>query len=485
MMKKVTIRSATFPSCYLRIDGTGVTSFTDPGSGIVNCQSFASEWETLMIENDPGAETFSIRSTGFEDVYLRLDAEGFTQAAASGGGVVNCQYTAQSYEKFRFSPQRDGTKAIASVKYPDVYLRMDGTTGVVNCQVCHHGVGPWEKFIVSEFNQGLAREELEEAIAKYGPILQLHPDEEYDNCSVEWFLEHASLYDNEADVTIVHPTAEQLPQGDVEEGRYWLTLEKDAKGGDWSTSKAYVRAYWTQGMTYTDIQFWFFSAYNGPGRAHVNGLLFDWVVNTGDPDLAPLGEHVGDWEYIVTRVDNKDKSLLAVIISQHGDGIVFEEDQIADSLEMVDGTHPVIYSSLNGHANYAKVGTNYSEYVKHPKGGIPAGIEFSLHNTTQKGGKSLDSSKYYQVISADWLEGRDAYVQPAWVKYPGRWGPEGTSTHIGLNAVVKIVLASAGWLGKFAWAIGLLAASILPYFVKDDINGPSAPMRGGPWNGNY
>jgi hypothetical protein len=62
---------------------------------------------------------------------------------------------------------------------------MDGTAGVVNCQVCHFGVGPWEKFIVSELNQGLAREELEEAIAKYRPILQLYPDKKYDNCLVE------------------------------------------------------------------------------------------------------------------------------------------------------------------------------------------------------------------------------------------------------------------------------------------------------------
>jgi phospholipase C len=90
MMKKVTIRSATFPSCYLRIDGTGVTSFTGPGSGIVNCQSSAGEWEILMIENDLNSQTFAIRSTIFDNIYLRLDAEGFAQAAASGGGIVNC-----------------------------------------------------------------------------------------------------------------------------------------------------------------------------------------------------------------------------------------------------------------------------------------------------------------------------------------------------------------------------------------------------------
>jgi hypothetical protein len=41
----------------------------------------------------------------------------------------------------------------------------------------------------------------------------------------------------------VHPTANQLPQGDVEEKCYWLTLKNDAKGGDFLIAKAYVRAY--------------------------------------------------------------------------------------------------------------------------------------------------------------------------------------------------------------------------------------------------
>ncbi|KAH8670113.1 vacuolar protein sorting-associated protein 62 [Tricladium varicosporioides] len=348
-------------------------------------------------------------------------------------------------------------------------------------------LGPWEKFIVTELEtlNGLTRAELEEAIAKYGPILQLHKDEIYENCSVEWFLERSSLYDSKTNTTIVHPTAAQLPQAAAEEKRYWFTLEDRGKSGDLSTAKAYVRAYWNQGMTYTDLQFWFFSAYNGPGTAKVNGLLMDTIAHTGTANMAPMGEHVGDWEYCVIRVDNKGKHILKVILSQHGDAVTIEGKDLYKSFEMIDGTHPVIYSSRNGHAIYPSAGPNYTHYEKQPKGGIPAGIEFWLRNDTVKGGKSLESSKKYQVISADWLEGAEAISQPAWVNYRYRWGPEGTVTHMTSESVKEILSAALGWLSTLLPFVVTVSAAILPQFKKDDINGPGAPIIQGAWNGNY
>ncbi|RDL43020.1 hypothetical protein DN730_16065 [Marinomonas piezotolerans] len=73
----------------------------------------------------------------------------------SGAGEVNCQVSEGPWEQFHLEPQDDGTYAIASINFPGVYLRMDGTglsednpgEGVVNCQF---GVGPWEKFKISK-----------------------------------------------------------------------------------------------------------------------------------------------------------------------------------------------------------------------------------------------------------------------------------------------------------------------------------------------
>ncbi|KFY83123.1 hypothetical protein V498_08288 [Pseudogymnoascus sp. VKM F-4517 (FW-2822)] len=489
---RVSIRSATFPNCYLRMDGTGISTYDDQGAGRVDCQSFAGPMETLMIHtSDDTPNEFAIGSSYFEHVYLRMDATTFTQASAIGGGVVNCQYSINTWETFRFVPQPDGTKAIESVHFPGMFLRMDGTMkansdgyGGVNCQM---SVGPWEKFIVSELNDGLNRAELEEAIAKYGPILKLHKDEIYDNCSVEWFLEHAHLIDSKEGTTTANPAVSDLPQVGWEAGRYWLELDDAGKSGDFSTAKAYVRARWTQGMTYTDLQFWFFSAYNGPGTGHVNGLLYDTIVHSGDPNLAPLGEHVGDWECCIIRLDNESKNVLEIILSQHGEAVSFSGDKMTKAFQWVNGTQPVVYSSRNGHALYPSADSNLTQY--HKFSGMVwlayVGVEASLRNDTSEGGKSLDCSKHYQVVSADFLEKEEAYDEPGWVNYHYRWGPEGTATKMTAKAVSEVLHAAIGWLADTVPGrlVELLGAAILPHYVTDDLNGPGAPIGQGIWDG--
>lgn len=88
-------------------------------------------------------------------IFLRMDGTGVTEPNPSGAGTVNCQVEAGPWEHFYLEPQEDGTYAIASIAFPGVYLRADGTGlsdtnpsgGVVNCQF---GVGPWEKFKINK-----------------------------------------------------------------------------------------------------------------------------------------------------------------------------------------------------------------------------------------------------------------------------------------------------------------------------------------------
>jgi hypothetical protein len=84
-----------------------------------------------------------------------MDGTGVTAATASGGGIVNCQYGASGWEKFTLEWQPDGSVAIASVQFPGVHLRMDGTGvtaatasggGRVNCQ---SGVGASTAFRIT------------------------------------------------------------------------------------------------------------------------------------------------------------------------------------------------------------------------------------------------------------------------------------------------------------------------------------------------
>jgi len=494
-MTLISICSASVPDSYLRIDGRKVPSAPagkEAVGGTVDLQRDVGPLETLIWHSNDD-NTVSIQVSSLENIYLHMDAKGLKSRAPNGGGVVNCQRGIGPLAKFHVDTQGDGSKVIQSVASPGVYLRIDasgkadkdGGTGTVNCQ---WGIGSTEKLKItfSDLTPPLKHQDIETAIATYAPMLHLHPNEVYKNCSIEWFLEHSSLHDDKLKTDLLHPTVDQLPQGVQEATRYWLILDPNAEGGDFSTAKAYIHAFWTLGMPYTDLQFWFFSAYNGHATAHINGLEMTKIVNQGDVDLRPLGEHFGDWEYCVIRIDNATKKMTNIGLSQHGGGHFFNETQF--SAFQFQGTHPIVYSSLNGHANYASTGPNSMADYKIPPVAIPAGIEFWLHNDTADGGLVLDCSQHYQVVMADWLTGSEAYPVPAWVNYDYRWGPEGTITHMSPDAVGNIIIAALGKAGVVVdgTVIQLLVGDvILPFLIKSNVNGSAAPLTQASWPGNY
>ena len=75
------------------MDGTGVTKSVGAGAGTVNCQSGVGPFESLMIENHPDDNTFSILASNFPKVYLRMDASEVKigNSYPDGAGTVNCQ----------------------------------------------------------------------------------------------------------------------------------------------------------------------------------------------------------------------------------------------------------------------------------------------------------------------------------------------------------------------------------------------------------
>ncbi|PLN78468.1 hypothetical protein BDW42DRAFT_187416 [Aspergillus taichungensis] len=152
---RVSIESKQFPGSFLRLDGRGVNEFANSGAGVVNAQTRIGEWETFIIVNHPEDNTVSLLSAAFPNVYLRLDGHDVKsgQKYPRGAGVVNCQLGSHTYEKFRLVDQDDGSKAIASVNFPNVYLRLENEKneggnsggGTVNCQSY---IGTMEKFVI-------------------------------------------------------------------------------------------------------------------------------------------------------------------------------------------------------------------------------------------------------------------------------------------------------------------------------------------------
>ncbi|TVY14216.1 hypothetical protein LARI1_G006638 [Lachnellula arida] len=188
-------------------------------------------------------------------------------------------------------------------------------------------------------SQPLTRSAIEAVISKYGPVLQIHPYETYNLCSVEWFLSHCTLIDSKNPFhNIVHPTQTQLPHTPKEGTRYYLNIEEAVKPGDFSTAKAYVNAFWAPGQTYTDLQFWFFSGYNGHGTALFSSLLLNKPAHTGTIDLSPLGEHVGDWEYAAIRIDNTTQDMIGIMLSAHGKNIFYDKAAVEEQFKLTKGT---------------------------------------------------------------------------------------------------------------------------------------------------
>jgi hypothetical protein len=188
-MTNVWIRSAAFPSAYLRMDGSNVTSFNGAGSGSVNCQYYGpgsqpqaqtgnDEVLFLIPLSDPTA--FAIRSTVLHaaNAYLRMDGSEVTQFNVNGSGTVNCQYyatgtkpqvAAGNDEVFQLvSIPGSPAFAIRSISYPNAYLRLSGIavtqhtgagSGSVNCQYYAPGTQPqwtagnFETFYISAVQQ--------------------------------------------------------------------------------------------------------------------------------------------------------------------------------------------------------------------------------------------------------------------------------------------------------------------------------------------
>ncbi|MDP9865780.1 MULTISPECIES: papain-like cysteine protease family protein [Streptosporangium] len=157
----ITIRSGAFHNVHLRLDGRTVTSFTSSGGGTVNCQYGPTSSSERFRVRPQVDGSIALESVAFPNVYLRMDGSAVTAYTSSGGGTVNCQYGgAGPYEKFRVVNRDYDLVSLQSVAFPNVYLRMDGYlvnvyssagSGTVNCQ--YTGDGPNEMFVLDAVDE--------------------------------------------------------------------------------------------------------------------------------------------------------------------------------------------------------------------------------------------------------------------------------------------------------------------------------------------
>ncbi|GAB2277603.1 hypothetical protein Dimus_012311 [Dionaea muscipula] len=301
--------------------------------------------------------------------------------------------------------------------------------------------------------------QVEALIKAYSPWVYFHPEEAYLPSTVSWFFTNGALLykkGDESNPVAIDADGSNLPQGGTDDGSYWIDLPTDpnakerVKKGNLETAGAYFHIKPMLGGTFTDIAIWLFYPFNGPARAKVGFIK--------SVPLGKIGEHVGDWEHVTLRISNFNGGLRSVYFAEHSGGQWVD----ASALEFTDGNKPVVYSSLHGHASYRQAGT-----VMLGNGLI------GIRDDSGKSSMVMDTGVRHQVISATYL----GIVEPPWLNYARKWGPE-VSYDIDdeINNVSKLLPGTLK--SAFKKFVKSLPAETLGE------QGPTGPKMKPSWNGD-
>jgi hypothetical protein len=160
----------------------------------------------------------------------------------------------------------------------------------------------------------------------------------------------------------------------------------------------------TQEFGTTDLEFWFFYPYNGPGTVRSDTEAFG-VSYHPQKELDPLGTHIPDWENVTLRIDNASGQIVQITGSAHGD----VRDLALPAGIAYDGAHPIVYSSRNGHSLWGVIGDNplpladFQRDLSIPFGLFDIdlgtfGIRMDGLNITSRGFR-FDASSSFQVMA--------------------------------------------------------------------------------------
>jgi hypothetical protein len=150
----------------------------------------------------------------------------------------------------------------------------------------------------------------------------------------------------------------------------------------------------------TEIQFWYFYPFNGPGRLRICWEHCEYE------QFDESGRHWGDWEMVSLLVDNISQSIVATGMSHHGN---VEWVQYAHVEKYASGVRPLVFSALNSHAHYRHAGEHYYAVVWH-RGSIRA----TTYDLTGHGADVMVGDYY--------LAPDEQSLDSTWLGFPYRWG---------------------------------------------------------------
>jgi hypothetical protein len=271
----------------------------------------------------------------------------------------------------------------------------------------------------------LSEEQARGVIATHAPVVRLHPWEQYlpddpaqvlDGAALQWALvrnegSHGDQYHEHLDAMatsaatlmtdVAHIESEHKPNPPYNshpDFRIWLAIPDALIHGNLASAKPVVHV--RPRGPLTEIQFWSFYPFNGPGRLRICWEHCEYEA------FYESGRHYGDWEMVSLLVDNGTQAVLAAGLSHHGD---VEWTQYGYLEKHGDGVRPLVYAALNSHAHYRHAGEQYNEVVWH-RGPIKA-TTYDLTGT----GQILEVGDYYLV-------GDGPTLAPEWLGFSYRWG---------------------------------------------------------------
>ena len=275
-------------------------------------------------------------------------------------------------------------------------------------------------------------------IARHAPVILFHPEEPYFPANVDWYLARALLIDGASGNVIKHhPAPGDLPQGPAAPDqlqRYWLTLDPalagpalepelappdDPRRGDLNVAKAYVRAVHDPAAGHTELQFWMFYPYDGPGLVRLRPRFIGGLRTDATISLWPGGMHEADWELAVVRIDHATLAPSGVLLSQHQGGDAHLGAAAVAELEREPSGQIRLYASRYGHASYAHPQERKLVYFNRTL--ALAGLELGLIDQVA-GGRSwnLGDATRHELISTSWSD--PGVIEPLWLGYAWRWG---------------------------------------------------------------
>ncbi len=268
-----------------------------------------------------------------------------------------------------------------------------------------------------EDGDGITDQVEDELIARFAPVVRLHPDEQYLPASVSWYLPRVRM---RLDVSF-GPDKQVLNKGSVDPGSLiaqanqdqvsglspastsFFLEQTDAGGGDDNdTYKAETRRGTAPGgwICYArvrpaanhsemyDIQYVFFYAYNGDMLA-----------------TAAESAHEADMEHVTVRVEKDRQLVQRIYFAAHDGGHWY--DRGADGYSVTADGRLIVYSAVNSHASYP-----WARRIARPL--LP-------DDETRDGGVELDCRQ--NVVNVGERDRPRAGMQ--WIQYSGRWGETG------------------------------------------------------------